>query len=322
MMHNRYRGPGHRGQCPDWWPEGEPWPPQTDDWSPPWGNAGRRVVRRVLAFIFLLVIVPLVVGTVLAVSRGGWASIGIAGVVGLTLIILVPLVARAMFASFTTMEERLEHTEVQRRELLAEVGHELRTPLTVIRGELEAFLDGVHEPDANRISELLADVAVMERLLGDLQTLSTSEAGMLTLHREPTDLVELVASVLHNFANTMPPVRLEHPDDHVDVDIDPVRIREVVSNLVTNALRASSEEGSVVVRVSSEADTAVIQVIDSGAGIPPDQIDAVFDRFHKGLGSDGTGLGLTISRHLVEAHGGTIAVESVVGEGTTVRIDL
>ena len=321
-MRNRYWGAGHRGRCPDWWPEGEPWPPQTDDWSPPWGDAGRRVVRRTLVFLFLLVVVPLVVGTFLAVSIGGWASIGIAVVVGLTLIILAPLVARAMFASFTTMEERLEHTEVERRELLAEVGHELRTPLTVIRGELEAFLDGVHEPDANRISELLADVAVMERLLGDLQTLSTSEAGMLTLHKEPTDLVELVASVLHNFANAMPPVRLEHPDEHVDIDIDPVRIREVVSNLVTNALRATSEDGSVIVRVASEADTAVIQVIDSGVGIPTDQLNAVFDRFHKGLGSDGSGLGLTISRHLVEAHGGTIAVDSVVGEGTTVRIDL
>ena len=321
MMRNRPWGAGHRGRCPDWWPEGEPWPAQTDDWSPPWGDV-RRVVRRTLAFLFLLVVVPLVVGTVLAVSIGGLASIGIAGIVGLTLIILVPLVARAMFASFTTMEERLEHTEVQRRELLAEVGHELRTPLTVIRGELEAFLDGVHEPDANRISELLADVAVMERLLGDLQTLSTSEAGMLTLHTEPTDLVELVASVLHNFATATPPVRLEHPDEHVDVDIDPVRIREVVSNLVTNALRATAEDGSVVVRVASEADAAVIQVVDSGSGIPPDQLDAVFDRFHKGLGSDGTGLGLTVSRHLVEAHGGTIAVDSVVGEGTTVRIDL
>ena len=321
MMRNRPWGAGHRGRCPDWWPEGEPWPAQTDDWSPPWGDV-RRVVRRTLAFLFLLVVVPLVVGTVLAVSIGGLASIGIAGIVGLTLIILVPLVARAMFASFTTMEERLEHTEVQRRELLAEGGHELRTPLTVIRGELEAFLDGVHEPDANRISELLADVAVMERLLGDLQTLSTSEAGMLTLHTEPTDLVELVASVLYNFATATPPVRLEHPDEHVDVDIDPVRIREVVSNLVTNALRATAEDGSVVVRVASEADAAVIQVVDSGSGIPPDQLDAVFDRFHKGLGSDGTGLGLTVSRHLVEAHGGTIAVDSVVGEGTTVRIDL
>ena len=77
-MHNRSRGRGHRGQCPDWWPEGEPWPPPTDDWSPPWGDVGRRVVRRTLLFLFLLVVVPLVVGTVLAVSIGGWASIGIA----------------------------------------------------------------------------------------------------------------------------------------------------------------------------------------------------------------------------------------------------
>lgn len=286
-------------------------------------------MRRVMLFVLGVIVVPLVIGVILATVIGGWESIGAAVIVGLAIIVMMLIAARIMFRRFNPVtemvDEQLVEAEVQRRQLLADVGHELRTPLTVIRGEVEAFIDGVHEPDEERLTELLADVAVMERLLGDLQTLSTTDAGRLALHPEPTDVVDLAASVVHNFESSEPAVTLEVVDPDVDADVDPVRIREVLTNLLTNAARATDAAGEVTVRVarsSSPGRTAAIEVVDTGAGIERDQLGTIFDRFQKGRDSDGSGLGLTISRHLVEAHGGTISIDSLPGQGTTVRVEL
>jgi two-component system sensor histidine kinase BaeS len=304
------------------------------------------------------IVLPLVAGVALAVTIGGWESVGLAVVVLIGLGVLfawgarvivgnlgpvrdliaaagrladgdrtarVGATTRAMqpvVSSFNEMAEQLETAELQRRRLLADLGHELRTPLTVIRGEIEAFADGVHEPTPERLDELLADVGVMERLLDDLHTLSTSEAGQLTLHREPTDLIDLAGSVVHNFAGAAATVELFHDVEHLDVEVDPVRIREVLMNLVGNAVRATGERGTVTVTVRGTDDDVIVTVTDTGVGIEPGRLEAVFDRFHKGSDSEGTGLGLTISRHLVEAHRGRIGIESTLGVGTTVEFEL
>jgi len=234
--------------------------------------------------------------------------------------------SRRVASSFNEMAGRLEGADEQRRQLLADLGHELRTPLTVIRGEMEAIVDGVHEPDAEHLQLLLDEVAVMERLLEDLRTLSMAEAGALSLHVEPTDLGALVTDAAESHRRTADgqavAMSVDVAGDVGEVLVDPVRVREVVSNLVVNALRAMPDGGALRIWIRPELAEAVIQVKDTGVGIHPDDLDPVFERFHKGSSSVGSGLGLTISRDLVEAHGGSISITSDVGLGTTVDVRL
>jgi len=234
--------------------------------------------------------------------------------------------SRRVMNSFNEMARRLEDADEQRRRLLADLGHELRTPLTVIRGEMEAIVDGVHDPDPEHMELLLDEVAVMERLLEDLRTLSMAEAGALALHPEPTDLVALVTEATESHRRTAEAqavaIAVDGAIDVGEVFVDPVRIREVVSNLVVNSLRAMPDGGALMLRVQLEAKEAVIRVTDTGIGIAADDLEPVFERFHKGSSSAGSGLGLTISRDLVEAHGGSIAISSDVGAGTTVEVRL
>lgn len=228
--------------------------------------------------------------------------------------------------SFNRMASRLEDADAQRRRLLADLGHELRTPLTVVRGEIEAMLDGVHRPDAEHLDLVLDEVAVMERLLEDLRTLSLAEAGSLALHTEPTDLNALVGDIAETHrrsaddAGVVVVVRLDPAAE--EVEVDPVRIREVVSNLIVNALDAMPDGGALTVRTRAGADHVTIEVEDTGVGIDPTALATVFDRFQKGGSSKGTGLGLTISRDLVEAHGGRLTMASAPGVGTTATVEL
>lgn len=231
---------------------------------------------------------------------------------------------RPVVASFNDMARRLESADEQRRRLLADVGHELRTPLTVIRGEIEAIRDGVHEPTEDNLSMLISEVEVMERLLGDLRTLSLIDAGSLALHPEPTNLDELLGEVAEGHRRRADElgVVIKVDADDIELIVDPVRIREVLSNLVVNSLRAMKSGGALRLVARASGGGATIDVIDTGVGIPADELDQVFTRFHKGRASPGTGLGLSISRDLVEAHGGTITIHSDDGVGTRVRVDL
>lgn len=233
---------------------------------------------------------------------------------------------RSVMWSFNEMAERLETSDEQRRQLLADVGHEIRTPLTVIQGEIEAMLDGVHDPDPEHLRILLDEVAVMERLLEDLRTLSLAEAGALTLYPEPIDLDDLIVDVAQVYRSRADDagvvVRLDVDRSLDDVVLDPVRIRGVLANLVANAIHAMPDGGALMISAAQEDDGVTVRVIDTGVGIPPEELSHVFDRFHKGSSSSGSGLGLTISRNLVEAHGGTLEIESVVGDGTSVTVRL
>jgi len=237
---------------------------------------------------------------------------------------------------FDTMVARLEADEEQRRTLLADVSHELRTPLTVITGNLEAILDGVYPADPAHLAPILDETRVLERLIDDLRTVALSEAGTLALHREPTDLDVLIGEVLRSFAPTAATAEVtlqaETSADLPILDVDPVRIREVLSNLIANALRHTPSGGTVTIggsasglgsaSVSASASRVTLTVRDSGPGIDPKLLPHVFDRFVKGAGSRGSGLGLAIARGLVEAHGGEISAESPVGGGTTFRVEL
>jgi signal transduction histidine kinase len=227
---------------------------------------------------------------------------------------------------FDTMVTRLEADETQRRTLLADISHELRTPLTVVQGNLEAILDDVYPPDPAHLGLILDETRVLGRLIDDLRTLALSEAGTLALHPEPTDPDILVGEVVRSFepAASAAGVELtaEIAGDLPILEIDPVRIREVLANLVANALRHTPSGGRVTIAGGVEGRWVRLEVRDTGRGIDPALLPHVFDRFVKGDDSRGSGLGLAIARQLVVAHGGEIVAASTPGQGTTIRVGL
>jgi two-component system sensor histidine kinase BaeS len=233
---------------------------------------------------------------------------------------------RRLARSFNAMTERLRTSEDHRKDLLADVAHELRTPLSVIRGNAEGMLDGLYPADRAHLEPLIDEIKVMSRLLDDLQTLSTAEAGALRLRRsrvEPGHLVEAAAAAFRSQADDSR-VRVEAriAEGLPEIDVDSVRIGEVLANLLSNALRHTPPDGSVVIAAEPAPDGVSFTVMDTGAGIPADALPHVFDRFVKAKDSGGAGLGLAIAKALVESHGGRIAAESEPGRGTTVRVVL
>jgi two-component system sensor histidine kinase BaeS len=237
-----------------------------------------------------------------------------------------PRPMRDLARSFNEMVTRLEADEAQRRRLLADVSHELRTPLTVVQGNIEAMLDGVHEADEAHLAAILEETRVLGRLVDDLRTVALSESGSLPLHREPTDLAVVATDAVGGFRSAAQAAGValdtEIADDIPLLEVDPVRVREVISNLVANALRHTPSGGSIAVdaRVDEAGRAVLVTVRDTGTGIDPDLLPHVFDRFAKAPGSRGSGLGLAIARGLVEAHGGSIEVESTPDRGSTFRI--
>ena len=234
---------------------------------------------------------------------------------------------RALARAFNRMAARLEASEAQRRTLLADVTHELRTPLTVMQGNLEAVLDGVYPADPEHLGPILEETRVLARLIDDLRTLTEAESGTLTLHREPTDLGVLAGETAAAFRaqaeQTGVRLHLALGDDLPLLPVDPVRLREVLSNLLANALRYTPAGGTVtLVGQPGPNGGLTLTVTDTGAGIAPEALPHIFDRFYKTPDSRGTGLGLAIARNLVAAHGGTLTVESALGAGTTLRVEL
>jgi two-component system, OmpR family, sensor histidine kinase BaeS len=237
-----------------------------------------------------------------------------------------PREVRALARAFNEMSARLEATESERQRLLADVSHELRTPLSVMRGNLEGLLDGVYAADREHLAPLLEEAHLMERLIEDLRTLSLAEAGALRLHREPTNLLALLHDVVAGVraqADAQGVVlELQAADDLPVVDLDPARIRAVVTNLLVNALRYTPQDGRVTVSARPEQAAVSVEVADSGRGIEPDVLPRIFERFTRAADSPGSGLGLPIARKLVEAHGGKISATSEVGRGTQIRFTL
>jgi two-component system sensor histidine kinase BaeS len=235
---------------------------------------------------------------------------------------------RGLTRAFNEMAARLEAEDATRRRLLADVSHELRTPLAVIQGNLEALLDGVYPPDEAHIGPILEETRVLERLVDDLRTLSLAESGALPLHREPIDpavLLEDVATAHRARADAASvAIKVEASPAVPAIDLDPVRMRQVVSNLVDNAIRVMPDGGSITLSATTGDGGLSIAVADDGPGIPADLLPTVFERFTKSAGSRGSGLGLSIARAIVTAHGGTIAAGSdpAAGRGTTIRISL
>jgi signal transduction histidine kinase len=239
-----------------------------------------------------------------------------------------PRWVRDVSRAFNAMATELDAQDQARRHLMADIAHELRTPLTIVQGKLEGLIDGVYPRDDERLQGLLEDTRMLTRLVDDLRTLSTAESGALGLAKEPTDIVALVHDVV---ASLEPQARAAGVEMEVQagaeldgqaMSMDPVRVREVLVNLLVNALHHTPANGRVTAVIKETAADVEFRVADTGPGIAPDELPRIFDRFHKGAGSRGSGLGLTIARSLIEAHGGTIRAESLPGAGTTIVFTL
>ena len=232
---------------------------------------------------------------------------------------------RNLATSFNRMAERLGEHESQRRALFADIAHELRTPLAIIQGNVEGMIDGVYARDDAQLTPLLEQTKVMARLLDDLRTLSVAEARQLRLHREPiapAAIVREVAAAFQRRAEEAGVRLIVDAPDLLDIEVDPMRIRQVLDNLVANALRYAPPGGWVKIAVAQSGDGVSFSVSDNGPGIPPDQLAHIFDRFVKAADSGGSGLGLAIARSLVEAHGGAISASSPARSGVTFQVDL
>lgn len=237
-----------------------------------------------------------------------------------------PPFLRGMARAFNSMTARLQEQDRQRRDLMADIAHELRTPLAVVQGRIEGLLDGVYARDDAALGEVLEETRILARLVEDLGTLAHSERGTLGLRKEPTDLVVLFGDAARALASEASArgvaVQVEDAPDVALIDVDPLRIREVMTNLIANAIRHSDPGATVSIQTERRGERIVVRVRDSGPGIPADELPKIFDRFHKGGRSQGSGLGLAIAQNLVVAHGGEITVESEVGRGTTVTFTL
>jgi len=231
---------------------------------------------------------------------------------------------------FNKMIAELERSDQQRRNLTSDIAHELRTPLHIIQGNLEGIIDGVYQPTSEHINNTLDETRLLARLVNDLQTLSLAEAGQLPLHPTRFLLADLLEDLTSSFSTQAASLgidlqtNIDNPVKEFSADYD--RLNQVLSNLISNALRHTPQGGRISIEIESTDGGIKIVVRDTGQGIPAENIPFIFDRFWRGEASRteraNSGLGLAISKQLVLARGGTIEVQSEVGKGTTFIIEL
>jgi signal transduction histidine kinase len=352
--------PWFRSTPPPWWPAGEPWPPPDRRRWRRGRRFGRRlfVALTILTFLAISGIVNTLARLSGSTGAGGITRPLIVLAIGALVTVVVlrllrriafplgdivdaarqvadgrfdvrirewgPPPVRVVSRAFNDMAAQLGAHEQRRRNLLADIAHELRTPLSVIQGRLEGLLDGVYPRNDEVLGSLVDETRLLSRLVEDLRLLSHAEAGALTLCKEPTDLASLVqdvVSALQADAALQQTTLSCRVEEMPALDVDPARIRQVLSNLVSNALQ-HTRGGTVTVAATREPTAVVLQVADTGSGIPADQLPHIFDRFYRGDQSRGSGLGLTIARDLVRAHGGDIEAASTLGAGTILTVRL
>ena len=233
--------------------------------------------------------------------------------------------------TFNAMAGQLENAERQRRNMVADVAHELRTPLSNIQGYVEAVRDGVLKPDRSTIGTIHQQVLYLADIVEDLRLLTETEADDFRLSREPGSLVETVRESVDGARAKAEAggvvLSVDLPAESPMIAFDRTRISQVVGNLLDNAVRHTPTGGRVTVAVAVGQSMASVTVADSGEGIPADVLPFVFDRFYRAdpsrsRATGGAGLGLTIAKKLIEAHGGSIRVESEAGRGASFTFDL
>ena len=223
-------------------------------------------------------------------------------------------------ASFNRMAAQLEQTESMRRQLIGDVSHELRTPLTAIKGSMEGLMDGVLPADAETFQQIHAEAERLSRLVDDLQELSRVEARAYELDLSEVELASLVAATIKRLTPNARAKRItltsNLPAHLQPIRADEDRLGQVLTNLVSNAIQYTAEDGAVTISAALAENEIQIAVNDTGIGIPPEHLKSIFTRFYRvdksrsRASGGGSGIGLTIARLLVEAHGGRIWAES------------
>jgi signal transduction histidine kinase len=236
---------------------------------------------------------------------------------------------RSLLHGFNSMAERLQLNDHQRRAMLADVSHELRTPITVIQGNVEGILDGMYPADETKLRSILEETQILSRLVDDLRTMALAESGSLQLKREPTNLAQLIQEVITSFETQSAEKQIKidaNLPELDDLNIDPLRFREVLNNILSNALRYTPRDGEINVSLTATGSgverSVTVSIQDSGPGIESADLPYVFDRFYKSSDSGGMGLGLSIAKYIIEAHGGKIWAESESNQGTRISFTI
>jgi signal transduction histidine kinase len=229
--------------------------------------------------------------------------------------------------AFDLMANTLDRQEQLRRDLVADVAHELRTPIAVLQAGHEALLDGVAEPTPAQLASLRDEVLRLARMVGDLQTLAAADAAALHLTMSRQDLAAIAASAADSLAARFEAagIALERDLAPVDVLADPGRLHQVITNLLTNAVKFTPAGGRVSIQAGPDEAGAALHVTDTGPGIPAVELPRIFDRFWRGRGAahvSGSGIGLAVAAELARAHGGTLAADSEPGHGARFTLTL
>lgn len=230
-----------------------------------------------------------------------------------------------LVTNFNSMATELSQAEERRRNLIADVAHELRTPVSDIRSYLEAIHDGLMQPSQPNLDSIYEDIVLLSRLINDLQLLALSDAGELNLVYQPDNIARVITSAV---ASVQPRVidkgislKLELPDQLPVLEIDSQRISQILYNLLDNAIRHTAHGGEIIVAAQEHNGHVEVSVSDNGEGIPAEDLPRLFERFYRvdksrAKATGGNGLGLTIAKRLVEAHGGKITVQSELKKGS------
>ena len=235
---------------------------------------------------------------------------------------------RELATAFDQMADTRDRQDQLRRDLVADVAHELRTPVAVLQAGHEALLDGITEPTPDQLASLRDEVLRLARMVGDLQTLAAADAAALHLTRRPCDLAGLAGAAADSLAGQFEAagILLERRLTAVGIDADPRWLHQVITNLLTNALKFTPAGGRVTLAAGpSGAREAVLTVTDTGTGIPADELPRIFDRFWRGRQAaqvSGSGIGLAVAAELARAHDGQLAARSQPGQGTVLSLTL
>jgi signal transduction histidine kinase len=233
--------------------------------------------------------------------------------------------------AFNSMAEVMVHTEELRRNLVSDVAHELRTPLASIRCQLEAMQDGLAEPNEEAINSIHEETMQLNRLVEDLQELALADAAQFRLNFHAVSIKEQAEQVARSLqlpgSQRAVTIEVDMPDGLPLVTADPGRLKQILTNLLHNAVMHTPEGGNVILSARLDRAAVEVTVMDSGSGIAPEHLPHIFDRFFRtdesrSRATGGYGLGLAIVRRLVELHGGKVWAESWLGHGTTIRFTL